>query len=87
MRCEDSSLSPEWLSTCRAALSETDPQKLESSLHAAEWAIFNRMQDLGGNPCENPEGMAILDAIKILGRVQTEILGYPDWRSAGQVNR
>ena len=81
MRREDELRLPEWQSEFQAVLSETDPRKLESLILATEAAIFNRMEALNGNADGSSERMAILEAIKTLGRIQIEILGYPDWRS------
>jgi len=63
-------------------LHETDPKKLLERVHAAEDAIFNRLQELShsDNPDHKAERQAIQDALANLRILQTEKLGFPDWK-------
>ena len=38
---------PSWQSEVQAVIDETDPEKLLGRVHAAEVAIFTRLQELG----------------------------------------
>ena len=74
---------PAWQREHKAALLELDPKKLLERVHAAEDAIFNRLQELShsDNPDHKAERQAIEDAIASLRVLKTEKLNYPDWKS------
>ena len=74
---------PTWQREYEASLLETDPKKLLERVHAAEDAIFNRLQELShsDNPDHKAERQAIEDAIASLRVLKTEKLNYSDWKS------
>ena len=71
---------PNWQLEYQAALLEVDPQKLPERIKAAEAAIFLRQQALANTSGEHAERQAIEDAMHALRFLQTEKLGYPDWK-------
>jgi hypothetical protein len=71
---------PDWQLEYQAALLEIDPQKLPERVKAAEDAIFLRQQALANNSDGHAEREAIEDAMRALRFLQTEILGYLDWK-------
>ena len=71
---------PHWQLEYQAALLEVDPQKLPERVKAAEAAIFLRQQALVHSSDGHAEREAIEDAMRALRFIQTEKLGYPDWR-------
>jgi len=74
---------PAWQPEYRAALLEVDPKKLLELVHAAEGAIFNRLQELAqssDSPDNKAERQAIQDALSNLRVLQREKLSFPDWK-------
>jgi hypothetical protein len=71
---------PEWQVAYQAALLEVDPQKLPERVKAAEAAIFLRQQALANSSDGHAERQAVEDAMHALRFLQTEKLGYPDWK-------
>jgi hypothetical protein len=71
---------PEWQLQYQAALLEVDPQKLPERVKAAEAAIFLRQEALVHSSDGHAERQAIEDAMRALRLLQTEKLGYPDWK-------
>jgi hypothetical protein len=71
---------PEWQVAYQAALLEVDPQKLSERIKAAEAAIFLRQQALANSSDGHAERQAIEDAMHAIRFLQTEKLGYPDWK-------
>ena len=71
---------PDWQLEYQAALLEVDPQKLPERVKAAEAAIFLRQQALVHSSDGHAERQAIEDAMHALRFIQTEKLGYPDWK-------
>jgi hypothetical protein len=57
---------PEWQAPYEAALVETDPDKLQECVAAAETAILNRLHVLGGNAGHEQERLAMSDALRAL---------------------
>jgi hypothetical protein len=75
---------PLWQQSIAAALNEPDLNKLLERVHAAEMAIFNRVQELARNPdgmSYEAERQAISDACKTLAILKQEKLGFPDWEN------
>lgn len=71
---------PEWQSPLRQALVETDQDKLQGCMLAAETAIFNRQQIIAQEPEQHEaERQAIADALDLLRTLKRVALGYPDW--------
>lgn len=77
---EDELAYPEWQEPLQRALVETDQDKLQQRMIAAETAIFNRQQVIAQNS-EQHEGerRAIADALALLRTLKRLTLGYPDW--------
>jgi len=73
---------PSWQRTVEVALNEPDPRKLLERVHAAETAIFNRLQELAKNAedaSQQAERRAIIEACKTLLVLERNKLGFPDW--------
>ena len=68
---------PSWQKPLEDALRETDPQKLESTIRAAELALVLRAQALMGTPDGRHKLVAIDTAKNQLLRIKTERLGWP----------
>jgi hypothetical protein len=48
-------------------------------IHAAEYAIFERLQTLANDPAEQDERQAIADALGVLHTLKRDRLSFPDW--------
>jgi hypothetical protein len=63
---------------------EPDPKRLLKRVHAAEAAIFNRLQYLA-QPADSPdhkaEHRAIADALGAQRVLKRDKSGFPDWQS------
>ena len=59
-------------------LTELNPQELLQRIHAAETAIFLRLQGMRGSSIELVEGQAIQDALDSLVRLTKETLEFAD---------
>ena len=73
---------PAWQREYKAALLELDAKKLLEHVHAAEEAIFNRLQELaqGSDSADHKgERQAIEDALASLRALKRDNLGFPDW--------
>jgi hypothetical protein len=76
--------SPDWRSEVQAALKEANSSRLLERVHAAETAIFLRLQELADVPesmarqVERREIAKALDTLMVLKR---EKLGFPDWET------
>lgn len=77
---------PAWQSEVQAAVNEPEIKKLLERVHAAEVAIFNRLQDLGKDPqsasSQQHEREALNAAMKTLLSLKRDRLGFPDWTSS-----
>jgi len=77
---EDELKYPEWQEPLQRALIETDQDRLQQRMIAAETAIFNRQQVIAQNPEQHEaERRAIADALALLRTLKRVTLGYPDW--------
>lgn len=79
---DERKLSP-WQATYRAALQESEPEKLRELVLAAEAAIFVRLQKLEGaaDTVEHQEERgALKEAIDSLYVLKIQKLKYPDWK-------
>jgi hypothetical protein len=75
---------PSWQRALEVALNEPDPKKLLERVHAAETAIFNRLQELAQNAddaSQQAERLAIIDTCKTLLVLKRDKLGFPDWEA------
>jgi len=87
MTQQDSSLSnfrfPAWQREYEASIHESDPKKLLERIHAAEAAIFGRLQDLtrSDSPDHKAEQQAIADALSALRVLKRDKLQFPDWQT------
>ena len=74
---------PSWQSEVQAATKETDPEKLLGRVHAAEVAIFTRLQELGKGGVKDgthqAEKESLADAVETLRLLKRDRLGFPDW--------
>lgn len=74
---------PSWHSELQTASNETDPEKLLKCVHAAEVAIFNRLQELadGGlkDGTHQEERDSLAEAVEKLRLLKRDRLGFPDW--------
>jgi hypothetical protein len=75
---------PAWENAFQIAVRENDLKRLLESIHAAEAAIFNRLQELAqdsDSPERKTERQAIADALGVLRVLKRDKLGFPDWES------
>ena len=70
---------PEWQQLYRAAVIETDHEKLEERVTYAENAIFTRLQSIASADDHHAERHAIQDALTALRVLKRERLSFPDW--------
>ncbi len=75
--------SSSWQSEVQAAVNEPKNEKLLERVHAAEVAIFNRLQDLGKDTnaagSQGAEREALATALETLRLLKRDRLGFPDW--------
>jgi hypothetical protein len=74
---------PLWQRKTEDALVESHPEELLRRVHAAEVAIFERLQELAHNSGADDhqaERKGIAEAVQVLRRLKQEKLGFPDWR-------
>jgi len=73
---------PAWQKAYQAALLELDPKELLERVHAAQTAIFTRLQELAqspNSPDQKAERRAIEDALSGLRVMKRDKLDFPDW--------
>lgn len=74
---------PAWQSEVQAAINEMDPEKLLGRVHAAEVAIFTRLQELGEGAMKDSahqvERESLATAVETLRLLKRDRLGFPDW--------
>ena len=73
-----------WQREYEASLHERDPKKLLERVHAAETAIFNRLQELtktSENTDQEAEEQAIAEALRTLRVLKRDKLQFPDWET------
>jgi hypothetical protein len=72
-----------WQSEVQAAVDETRSEKLLERVHAAEIAIFNRLQELAKDAraasSHQNEREALATALETLRVIKRDRLGFPDW--------
>ena len=71
---------PVWQSEYETSLFELDPKRLLAQVHAAEAAIFNRLQELAKRADDKDhktERQAIGDALSALRALKRNKLGFP----------
>jgi cobalamin biosynthesis protein CbiG len=69
-----------WQKVSRAALEETDPQKLADRVSAAETVILQRLQEIRNSPNHDSERAAIREALQALLAHKNRKLNLPDWK-------
>jgi hypothetical protein len=69
--------SSSWKESYLAALKESDVEKLTQLVHAAEAAIFLRLQELAGSADHHEERSEINVACAALLSIQIDKLGFP----------
>jgi len=76
---------PTWRSEVQAAVDEPDPEKLLGLVHAAEVAIFNRLQELSTGAARDKahqaERESLATAVETLRLLKRDRLGFPDWNA------
>ncbi len=74
---------PAWQPELQAAVNEPETERLLERVHAAEIAIFNRLQELAKDsiPASSLkiEREALSSAMKTLLSLKRDRLGFPDW--------
>ncbi|HKF01900.1 MAG TPA: hypothetical protein VKB49_06280 [Candidatus Sulfotelmatobacter sp.] len=72
-----------WQSEVQAAINESSSEKLLERVHAAEIAIFNRLQEFANDKklasSHHPEREALDSALETLRLIKRDRLGFPDW--------
>jgi hypothetical protein len=71
---------PHWKLQVERALAERDPTKLTSRVHAAEWALVQRWQELGAGG-GSEERIAMTAAVNDLLAIKIHKLQWPDFRA------
>ena len=71
---------PHWQGLYEAAVSESCLPELPEKIHAAEQAIFERLQNLAHDSGQM-ERQAIADALSVLRTLQRDKLSFPDWNT------
>jgi hypothetical protein len=69
---------PSWQTSYREAVLEYRLPELATKIHAAEQAIFERLQNLAHDSGHEAERQAIADAVYVLRTLQREKLSFPD---------
>jgi hypothetical protein len=73
-----------WRSEVQAAVDESNSEKLLERVHAAEIAIFNRLQELAKETklvsFHHAEREALDSALETLRLIKRDRLGFPDWK-------
>jgi hypothetical protein len=64
-------------------ISSADFRSVAERIRDAETFLYFCMQELADSPDHELEKQALQSTIRELGRIQTEELGYPDWRKLG----
>lgn len=76
---------PSWQMEVQSAQDESEPAKLLARVHAAETAIFRRLQELAGFPSSDRshdvERDSLANAVETLRVLKRDRLGFPDWQS------
>jgi hypothetical protein len=70
---------PSWQKSYREAVLECRLPELATKIHAAELAIFERLQYLAHDLGHEAERQAIAEAVSVLRTLQREKLSFPDW--------
>ena len=68
---------PAWQNLLQGAVKETDPERLNEKVQAAEAAIFLRFQELSVLPGNQQELEALQKACEELLKIQTQRLKWP----------
>jgi hypothetical protein len=63
------------------AMHELDPARLRACVHDAEWAIFQRWQELGARGGSVEERIAMAVAVDDLLSIMIHKLKWPDFRT------
>jgi hypothetical protein len=70
----------DWREMFQAAVLETNREKLQQRVEAAEAAIFSRLQELNSEHGRQAERHELDDAIRMLRVIKEEKLHYPHWK-------
>jgi hypothetical protein len=75
---------PSWQSEVQAAVNETNPERMLDRVHAAEAAVFQRLQELAESASKDVEHQVESDllakAAEALRLLKRDRLGFPGWK-------
>jgi hypothetical protein len=69
-----------WKQQVERAIQECDPADLKARVYDAEWAIFQRWQELGAHGGSIEERIAMAVAVDDLLSIMIHKLNWPDFR-------
>jgi hypothetical protein len=72
---------PDWKRQVEKAMRELDPARLTACLYDAEWAIFQRWQQLGARDGHAEERIEMAAAVDQLLSIMIHKLKWPDFRT------
>jgi hypothetical protein len=72
---------PDWKRPVEKAMREPDPALLTARVHDAEWAIFQRWQELGARSGHTEERIEMAAAVEQLASIMIHKLNWPDFRT------
>jgi hypothetical protein len=72
---------PGWKREVERAMRELDPSCLTECVYDAEWAIFQRWQELGARIAHTEERIELAAAVDQLVSIMIHKLNWPDFRA------
>jgi hypothetical protein len=72
---------PDWKRQVEKAMRELEPDRLTARVYDAEWAIFQRWQELGNRTDHTEERTEIAAGVEELLSIKIHKLKWPDFRS------
>jgi hypothetical protein len=72
---------PGWKREVERAVRELDPARLTACVYDAEWAIFQRWQELGARSGHTEERIEMATAVDELLSIKIHRLKWPDFRT------
>src|ERR1700722_7786698 len=71
----------DWKRQVEKAMRELDPDRLAARVYDAEWAIFQRWQELGSRSGHTEERIEMAAGVEELLSIKIHKLKWPDFRS------
>jgi hypothetical protein len=71
----------DWQREVEKAMRELDPDRLTARVYDAEWAIFQRWQEMGARGGNTEERIAMAAGVEELLSIMVHRLNWPDFRS------